>query len=483
MMTITILVLAWTLLWAWLHPPTPLHSGNDLYEQLTVARHLVDGDGFQCDIAYPLSATFPFAARLPQPLIHRPPGFSLLLTTTVMASDDPARIIEAVRILQLFLLGGIAWIGALALGRRDRFEAMVLWLLLLMVNPLLDMGARWGHVEVAVALVLMIIWTHTGQGTMRFGLIDGLLAGMVALLRLELFWLPWLWFGARAIRRGQLDRRWIMAALTIWVLMMTPWTVRNWKVTGDPFFSLQSHAEHRKDTAALAGVSPYLTMDPESLTTTLLRDPVPILRKTARGLLYQVDHLRRWLPWPLLLAGLVAVLAGRRRRRHQQGDRDSDSLRFHLLLSGFSLGLCALLYAPLSHDPRHMLPMLPILSLELVHAAVLMARSISRSAVSRWSALAVLTILLVVLVPARMPGWEKVRQEAIDNHPRILRAVQEARDLPPGPILVDQAAVLWYSGRAGMIKPPSEEDTSKLRNLMIDLRDAPVVTVPLDQLN
>lgn len=59
-------------IWPLLHPARPLLPTDDLYTHLSVARHLARGDGFLCDIAYPLSFAWPFARALPQPLVHRP---------------------------------------------------------------------------------------------------------------------------------------------------------------------------------------------------------------------------------------------------------------------------------------------------------------------------------------------------------------------------------------------------------------------------
>ena len=49
--------------------------------------------GFVTDVVYPLSLAFPFAARVPQPLVHRPPGYPLLLTGPVALSGvDGSRV-------------------------------------------------------------------------------------------------------------------------------------------------------------------------------------------------------------------------------------------------------------------------------------------------------------------------------------------------------------------------------------------------------
>ncbi len=477
---VIILVVAWTLLWVQLHPATPLHPGSDVYEQLTVARHLVAGDGFLNDIAYPLSAAFPFAAHLPQPLIHRPPGYSLLLIPAVMLGDNPEGILDGVRIQQILLLGLIVLVGVVPLARRGRLDTILVWLSLLMVNPLLDMGVRWGLVEIAVALVLILLWHRPQTDGLRSGLTDGLLAAVVALLRLELLWLPWLWLTSRS----RPSKQWWLGAVTVWIVLMAPWAVRNVKVSGDPFFSLQAHAEHRKGTPEFSTSSPYQSLSPENFITTLERTPQLILRKTVSGVRYQARHLNKWLSWPLLIAGMMAMMAmvaarvAQRRRSAQQVAHQASS---RLLLLGGSLGLCVVLYAPLSHDPRHLLPLFPVLSLELVTITTALISAMTRSSLSRWATLAAFVILMVGLFPARMSGWDQARNDAAATQAQVDQAVLRIEAMPPGPLFTDQAATLWFADRTGMMMPAIETDISKLRALVPELANAGVVI--LEQFN
>ena len=472
-----ILVVAWTLLWVQLHPATPLHPGSDVYEQLTVAQHLVDGDGFFNDITYPLSAAFPFAAHLPQPLVHRPPGYSLLLIPAVVLGGSPEGILHGVRVQQVLLLGLIVLVGVVPLARRGRLDTILVWLSLLLVNPLLDMGVRWGLVEVVVALVLMLLWHRRQPGDLRSGLTDGLLAAVIALLRLELLWLPWLWLTSR----NRPSKQWWLGAVTVWAVLMAPWAVRNVIVTGDPFFSLQAHAEHLKGTSEFSSSSPYQSLSPENFVTTIERAPQLILRKTISGVRYQAKHLNKWLSWPLLIAGMMAMVAARVAQRRRSAQQVAHQASSRVMLLGASLGLCVLLYAPLSHDPRHLLPLFPVLSLELVTITTALISAMTRSSLSRWATMAAFVILMVGLFPARMSGWDRVRHEAAATQVQIDQAVLRIATMPPGPLFTDQAAALWFAQRVGMTMPATEMDISKLRAMVPELANAGVVI--LDQLN
>ena len=85
--------------WPLLHPARPLLPTDDLYTHLSVTRHLARGDGFLCDIAYPLSFAWPFARVLPQPLVHRPPGWpvALLLPYAAVGGEHRSRPLSGSR--------------------------------------------------------------------------------------------------------------------------------------------------------------------------------------------------------------------------------------------------------------------------------------------------------------------------------------------------------------------------------------------------
>ena len=145
--------------WIPFHPARPHLPTSDLYTHLSVARHLALGDGFLTDVTYPLSFAFPFARELPQPLIHRQPGFAVLLTVPHRTGGgEPSRVLENVRWLQIILLGVVLGAGAAGFWRRKNLGGVVPWLILLYFNPLLVFAVDWGMVELACSLLLLIFW-------------------------------------------------------------------------------------------------------------------------------------------------------------------------------------------------------------------------------------------------------------------------------------------------------------------------------------
>ncbi|MHB8078975.1 MAG: hypothetical protein ACYDIE_06955, partial [Candidatus Krumholzibacteriia bacterium] len=417
------------------HPPVPPEPSADLYENLSVAQHLVRGDGFVCDLAYPLSFAFPFAARLPQPLIHRPPGYPLLLTLPVLvARGDRQAAVRDAQLLNVILLALLAAGGVRVARRAGRPEAALPWLALLAASPLLAMTTGWAQSETPAALLLALLWWRLrdddGAAAARpasparppAAVLVGTLAAATALLRADLWWLPWRWLATR----GRL-RRAALAAVAAWLALMAPWGVRNARLTGNPCFALQIYGEAVKETAAWPGLDVYRQLTPQPLLDTIRHDPALLARKTAAGLRYFAVRAGRWLPWPLwLAAGLLLVRGGRGRPRR----RTPTPLALLLL----STGLLVLQYAVLSHTLRYLATLLPVLGLEiwLGAAAWLRARCPAWPTPARVGALAGAALVLQLAAPARLPGWEAARAAAIGAQPVTARAVAEVALLPPG---------------------------------------------------
>lgn len=479
--------------WALLHPAVPPEPSADLYDSLSVARHLLRGDGFLCDVAYPLSFAFPFAARLPQPLVHRPPGQALLLAPAVAAAGgDPAGSLAAARWLTLLLLAVLAAAGVAAARRAGAVEAAAPWLLLLLFNPLLAMVASWIQSELPAALMLALLWWRwrwrpaaaapgsavPPRPALAAAAVDGLLAAALTLLRPELAWVPLLW---AVVSRPRWTRRAALTAGAVWLLLLAPWAARNAAVTGSPFFSLQLYAEHLKETPAHPGYDAYRSLAPEPFWRTVAREPGLVAAKTAAGLRYFGARAGRWLPWPLWLAaaGLLLGAAWRARggARRAGGADDGEGRAGGLALALATLALLAVQYAALSHTLRHLFVLLPLVLLEIWRG---LARSLAAARpawpVRRRAALLIAAAAACqLLAPARMPGWDTARERAAAGHAAVLDAVARAAALPAGPVFSDTAAYLWWSGRAGVALPASADVEARLRTLAPELAAAPVV--------
>jgi hypothetical protein len=474
--------LVFTALWGLVHPALPHHPDSDLYDCLCVTRHLARGEGLQSDIIYPLSLAFPWARKIPQPLLHRQPGQPLLLLVPyVVAGGDARAVLVAVYWLHLLLLGLLFWWMGRWLLVNDLPEALPAWGLLLLLSPVLGMSVAWARVEVAAALVLALLWLRWREPVSgsQGAVADGVLAAMLVLLRADLFWLPPLWW---LVWRRAAGRRDALLAGGTWLLLLAPWFIRMAHITGNPFFSLQMQAEHLKGTSGWPEYSIYRSLHPEPFTTTLLHEPSLLAGKALSGMRFFLRNAGRWLAWPLCVAWLL--LLGREASR--SGLRATVSRPGPLLLALLSTGLLAGQYSLFSHTLRHLVVLLPIVSLEIVVAGASWLRRGRLATPGRgWLLGRGLLLALgigaaVLAAPPRLPGWEAALEQARQTQPAVARVVRRADQMPPGPVFTDSGAILWLTGRAGVWRPLDSEVESRIRTLLPAMSRAPVLVAVSD---
>ena len=470
--------------WTVTHPPRPLEPTGDLYTHLMVARHLARGEGFVTDIAYPLSFAWPFARRLPQPLIHRAPGYALLLAGPVAAvGGEPARSIAAARILQLGFLVGLLWLGSSAWLARGRPGAAVGWALLLAAHPLAAFAIDWGHDEWPAALVLLAMWLRHRDGARTPAAGDGLLLGALALLRPELVWLPVLWWLLRQPVRP--PRRALLVAGLAFVLVAGPWAVRNTLLTGDPLFSLQAQAEHLKDTRTFPEYRVYRQLEPQPLLPTLLADPEPVARKTVRGLRFFRAEQGAFQP-PVITVGLLLLGLELLRRRFvgwRRGPAAQPAVPALVAgpgLAGLSLGLLACLYSVFDHSVRHLEVLLPLVTWELGALLIEEPWAWIRSrlaasgrpvppALPAWPAVAIAALLALVLVRTSVhppTGWDQAEAAAQQAAAQVGAEVERLRAAPAGVVFVQTAAAPWFADRPAVWAPLDDGVRRRIRELI-----------------
>lgn len=472
--------------WPLARPALPLLPTDDLYTHLSVTRHLARGEGFRCDIAYPLSFAWPFARELPQPLVHRPPAWPVaLLLPYAVAGGDPEASVGAVRGLQVLLLAVILGLGTTAWWRRGRPGAATAWLAAAIACPLWRYAVDWGLTEVPAALLLLAMWLRHRDGARAPGAADGALLGALALLRPELAWLPVAWWlawrqrptvpSAAAAATGGL-RAWAkrpLAALLVLAALTLPWAVRNLRLAGDPWFNVQAQAELVKDTRTWPGYDVYRQLEPQPAWRVLADDPVPVARKFARGARFYAQSWPGLIAWPVALILVITIFEGWRaatgpqRRARAQLARATREPATVALGSAVTL---ALLYALFDHSLRHLLPIVPILAWE---AGPWLGewpwRRLRGQAAPPRAAMAVLLALAVaapaVFLTVRQPaGWRASADEAVATQPAARAEAARLRAATPGEVLfVETAAAPWLADRSAVWSPLSDTVAARIR--------------------
>ncbi len=473
--------LCFLVVWLLLYPAEPWDAGADVYDHLSVARNLLEGDGLSCDVIYPLTTTYEWGRQLPQPLLHRSPGFALLLTSALLAVDsDPKLARQAVRVLQIGLLALTVWLGLGGFFRRGAAFAGPAWLLLLLFNPLLGLAVNWGWVEVACAFLLLALWLRLRDRNpfaagLRTALVDGALVGILTLLRIDLVWVPALWWLAAVLSTPH--RRWfgwprlrlyLAVSCGMWLLLTAPWWIHVSRVAGSPLFNPLSYAL-QLDLAENWWEYPRLRgLTPEPPLANLQANLLPTLLKVRHGIRFFLETLGHWLPWPVW--GGVLVLAGaswRRRRRHGKLRAAGPTA-----LLGLTLGGLILVYALLSQEVRHVLVLLPVLAWETVLLATQETRRLALR--SRWRALllAALAGLAILWAPPHLGGQAVRLAEIRRQEPSIAALAREVGSWPPGPVFTDNVAVCWLTGRTGVWRPYDEAVEAAIREVVPGMREA-----------
>jgi hypothetical protein len=489
--------------WVPTHPVRPVMPTDDLYTHLSVARHLARSEGFKTDVTYPLSFAFPFARELPQPLIHRQPGFAILLTAPYLAGEGyPHRVVERVRHMQIILLGLLVMVGTAFFIRRGHPAAIAPWLVFLFANPLLVFAVDWGMVELICSLLLLVLWLRMrGEKQGRPNWIDGLLAGALCMLRLDLFWVPVLWwillsFKKRDDSPGPASKRRRLVLLVLaWFLVIAPWAIRNIQVTGQPAFSLQAYAEHLKDTRAWPGYTVYQQLEPQPFFETMTTDPIPVLRKVGRGMKFFYRDMHRLAPLLVLIALAVGALAflavwlklltaiPRRRQWDAKIGVPAMARTSPVALTVLTTVLLTIQYSFFDHSLRHLLIVLPIMLWEfspwvgdpirqIIHDRQ-QARGprspILQDLGSVFILPAAVATVVVLLFPCHLPGWESAATEAVSSGPKTAKQIDLTGLAPPGVLFVDYSAVPWFIDRP-VVWSPTQEDT---RTRILEFLDQP----------
>ena len=481
-------LLGFLAIWLILFPTEPWQASGDIYDHLSATRNLLNGDGLSSDVAYPLTTAWEWGRELPQPMLHRPPGFSLLLVAPYLAAGGDTDLIpRAVRILQIGLLLSTLALGMHGLSRRGAGQAGPAWLLLLLLNPLLALAVNWGWVEVACGGILLALWLRVRPGASestrtirttetRAAILAGLLTGALTLLRVDLVWVPVFWWLALTVwtapdrRRIAVRTGWACAA---WLLVTLPWW---WYVTwtaGSPWFNPLSYALQLNLDETWWEYPRLRSLTPEPALANLQANFIPALVKVRHGIRFFLETLGDWLPWPVW-GGVLLLILDSWRRRHREC---WPKIRPWFVLT-LTLGGLILFYALLSQEVRHLLVLLPVLAWE----AVLMGESaVRRTNLPQTRQTLILTGVIglaVIFAPPQPKGELTSLEEARDQAPLVTFLAAEVQTWAPGPVFTDNAAVCWLAGRRGVWQPYNEMVEREIRRTVPGMDTARWIRMP-----
>lgn len=482
---IALIAVAFGGVWLAVHPSQPQLPNGDVFTSLGVARHLAAGNGFLNDTSYPLFTAYEWGKELPQPLIHRPPGLSiLLLPSWWLAGGDPARAEALVQPVMVVVIVAMALVGLLGLRRQDHLAGSGAWLVLLITSPFLALGVAWGWGEIPAAALLLGLWRlgrnrpPAGQSVGRTVAYAALCA-VLAMLRSDLLWVPVLWWVVAALvdtrRRFLVSAQRTLIAAVVGVVLIAPWYIHVASHTGNPLNNPLMEGVQLDLTEQWWDYPMLRSRTPLPLAENVAARPVQVLHKTAVGIKGYLRTLGLWLPWLIWIAGGALWLAQVRRRR-QRG----ESIWYAagpLGYLGVTLGLMMVEYGFFSHEPRHLLPLMPLLAWEGVVLADRALRPRLRRTLVRGAVLAGLALLAAVVTPCGLGGERGNLATAQELAPVVDAVTAMNQDLPPGPVFADNAVVPWRLGRPMVWSPYDARIEAEIRCEVKGMTDAPWVRI------
>ena len=424
--------------WALHHVGVPfaLESG-DAHEYAEMARRLASGEGFSTGVVYP--AELWLGATRDHPAVKFPPLWPALLALPFAVFGASAAVVHGVVAVTFAAL--VATSAALATRLAGRL-AGALTTVAVATSPLLLALSLDGVSEIPFALAVTTVFLLCAREASPLWL--GAACGLAYLARYNGAVLLPMVLGLLLWRRAPLPS--LIVCGLAFAAVCAPWWLRNWIVTGSPFYSLLNLNLYIAPVLTQLGGSLFFQLEPD-LTVGVAADPT-------QKALAQLPLLLLQLPYASAnLAAFVGVAFA-------CWKRDALALGF-AVVAGATLVVVAFALAL----GRYFAPFVPVM------LALGVAGWLRHGGAWRVPALTLLLAApLLPALPAELPDVVLIRawvaaQRASDALPPDRSA--EARCLADRPRVLaqDAARVAWQHDVVAIYAPVRREDVATLASL------------------
>jgi 4-amino-4-deoxy-L-arabinose transferase-like glycosyltransferase len=413
----------------------------DAMDAAQLGRNISSGHGFATSVIRPISLEI--SAKLPyQPELNQAPFYPLLLGLTFCVApinDHTVALVSAVCFLLTILV--------VFFFARRMFDDKVAALsaVLLGVNlPLLQLavsGSAFPLWMLLTTLAFFILYKPKLSSAGLFGC--GVLFGLSMLTDYSsLFIVPGvLWL----VYRLAPARPWRQVAIFAvgLVLILLPWGIRNYSITGSPWFSLHNYTLIMYGGAqnSYPGMSLLreLSFPDDSLLSFILHNPKELVHKALSGL----QNLYAGLPFIVGMYVIPFFIAGMLRKPE---GKEPQTWRSALYIMLAVLACGALVTAPVAETFAMLLPLLIILA-----AAVFVALLKERAGTPRFQTTAVGFLVLAagLLTLINLATPRQLRGATDLNLKKLVRI------LPPEARVVSDVpwSVAWYGQKTAIWLP------------------------------
>lgn len=436
--------------------PENQSGAGDALDYAAMGRNLARGEGFTTRAIYPLQLSEDLGIASeggfdPKkvPNLHRPPLLPLIYSFAYRVLGESSLLFPAVSFVAYL---GLLLVGAccspetpfresarMFLGKGSRATLVAA---LALFPPLVrQIPAGLAEIPASVFCLAATILLIRGKLHAAKDFLVGLSIGAAFLTKSYLLLLlpafaVYLWVENANDSRSRFRR---MGLLILgWLAISVPWLVRNWIVTGNPFFALQAFCEISKSVPGYEAFRAHRGLEPLSTWAFAWNHPADLAIKSISSL----SICARSDFGSNLLVGIGGFLVWRRLRTESTEGVLRRLLALYLFLTGF----LAVALAPINLEPRYLLPtLIPVLVLSLFALERLWAREPSQK---------VILLSLAFFTVVNLAGFLRVvpaPDRTADG------AFLKARVPEEGWVITDaDGFVAWFADRSAVWLPSDE---------------------------
>jgi len=428
--------------------PEVIPGYSDYWDYLQLGRQLASGHGFTSLFTYPIFLPASGAAAASGleafPMLWRPPLYPAFVAVGLLLTDGSAWAPVAINVLAHLVTLLATYL--LALEFTGRRWALLSGLVVALSPALMGLAEPGLATTPYAALLVLAARSVLNADNRRRAVLAGLGFGLLTLLRGEallllpaMIWLLW------AGERGDRERR-IWYFLFAAIVVTLPWTIRNWMVTGRPYFGASSLLfVDTRDYPGWVSSRMSVGLDRSALLWAVA-NPDQVGWKAARNLFH---FLVQALLLPLAaLAPFVWTAVGRLARVGRESAFCASVL--------IALGLTIAVLSPLEYSPRFLHPFIPLLTVVSVIILGRMREQIGVGQAVRYSRRPVIWVAAAVVTLAALQFLGGLRDA---RHARAAWAKEfgelkatdwaEVRRGLPAATLIDGDYPAYYAWKTG----------------------------------
>jgi 4-amino-4-deoxy-L-arabinose transferase-like glycosyltransferase len=421
----------------------------DQLDYAHLGRNIIEGRGFNTNIIFPIYITR-FPTLVDHPEFSRAPGYPVLLAAAeaVLGKNDWAVI--SVSGLAYILTVGLAYLFAERLFGSQRI-ALVAALVVLLNQEIVN-DSQTGLADPVFAfwltLILFLVYTEKPAWLVGISIALGYLLRYNLLMMVPGLVLFWWWV------RPQSGWKYVAIVFGVALLVVTPWLIRNFGLTGSPTFTWPVH-NYVMGTSVYPAQELYRMIERVDIMQFALSHPGEMIRKSIDGARLLYNDLPTVTSFIISAFFVVALLVKTNK------DRRALVLQYAVLAM---IVFQAVALIPFEHERIRLFH--AFIPLMCIYAVQLLDAQLSSFALPKWAQVVGLTAMVMWVAIPTLPEFtgQSYRGdfvEPIDD----LKSSTTPLD-PDAVFITDQPwALTWYMNKTTVNMPARYDDLVQIESL------------------